>query len=85
MGIGTIQLKIFNGIVRELKEVRYVSALKKNLTFVSALEAKGYKVTIEDGTMEFTYRVWRHNLYYLKLGTIDKANVLEVHSDTTKL
>ena len=47
---------MFNGMVRELKEVRYVLALKKNLIYVDALEAKGYKVTIEDGTMKFTYR-----------------------------
>ncbi|KAH9670812.1 Integrase catalytic domain-containing protein [Citrus sinensis] len=57
-----------------------------------ALEAKGYKVTIEDGTMKFTHGamvilqgVRRHNLYYLKGGTTDKANVVEAHSDITKL
>ncbi|KAH9689155.1 Integrase catalytic domain-containing protein [Citrus sinensis] len=73
MGIRTIRLKMFDGIVRELKEVRFVPTLKKNLISVGALEAKGYKVTIEDGTMKFTHGakvilqgVWRHNLYYLK-------------------
>ncbi|KAH9666498.1 hypothetical protein KPL70_020662 [Citrus sinensis] len=57
-----------------------------------ALEAKGYKVIIEDGTMKFTHGamvilqgVRRHNLYYLKGGTTDEANVVEAHSDTTKL
>ncbi|KAH9706402.1 hypothetical protein KPL70_012195 [Citrus sinensis] len=92
MGIGTVQLKIFDGMVRELKEVRFVPALKKNLISVGALEAKGYKVTIEDGTMKFTHGamvilqgVRRHNLYYLKGGTTDEANVVEAHSDTTKL
>ncbi|KAH9752435.1 hypothetical protein KPL71_014676 [Citrus sinensis] len=92
MGIGIVQLKLFDGMVRELKEVRYVSALKKNLIFVGALEAKGYKVTIENGTIKFTYGamvilqgVRRHNLYYLKGGTTDEANIVEVHNDTTKL
>ncbi|KAK9224543.1 hypothetical protein WN943_009577 [Citrus x changshan-huyou] len=92
MGIGTIRLKMFDGMVRELKEVRFVPALKKNLIFVGALEAKGFKVTIEDGTMKFTLGamvilqgVRRHNLYYLKGGTTDEANVVEAHSDTTKL
>ena len=56
MGIGTIQLKMFDGIVRELKEVIYVLVLKKKLIFVGVLEAKGYKVTIKDGTIKFTYR-----------------------------
>ena len=59
---------------------------------MGALEAKSYKVTIEDGIMKFTHRamvilqgVWRHNLYYLKGGTTDEANIVEAHSDTTKL
>ncbi|KAH9782717.1 Integrase catalytic domain-containing protein [Citrus sinensis] len=92
MGIGTIQLKMFDGIVRELKEVRFVPALKKNVISVGALKAKGYKVTIEDGIMKFTHgamvilqSVRRHNLYYLKGGTTDEANVVEAHSDTTNL
>ena len=69
---------MFNGMVKELKEVIYVPALKKNIIFVSALKAKGYKDTIENGTMKFTYGVRvilqgvrRHNLYYLKGGIID--------------
>ena len=97
MGIGTIRLKmfdgkIFDGMVKELKEARFVPTLKKNLIYVSALEAKGYKVTIEHGTMKFRHGVMvilqgvrRHNLYYLKGGTTNKANIVEAHSDTTKL
>ena len=59
---------------------------------MGALEAKGYKVTIEYGTMKFTHRVMvilqgarRHNLYYLKGDTTDEANVAEAHNDTTNL
>lgn len=59
---------------------------------MGALEAKDYKVSIENDTMKFTYRammilqgVRRHNLYYLKRGTTDEANVAEAYSDTTKL
>ncbi|KAH9662850.1 hypothetical protein KPL70_019489 [Citrus sinensis] len=92
MGIGTIWLKMFDGMVKELKEIRFVTEIKKNLIYVGALEAKGYKVTIEDGTMKFTHGamvilqgVRRHNLYYLKGGTTDEANVVEAHSDTTML
>ncbi|KAH9768832.1 Integrase catalytic domain-containing protein [Citrus sinensis] len=83
---------MFDGMVRELKEVRFFPALKKNLISVGALEAKGYKVTIEDGIMKFTHGamvilqgVRRHNLYYLKGGTTNEANVVEAHSETTKL
>ncbi|KAH9689127.1 hypothetical protein KPL70_015374 [Citrus sinensis] len=68
MGIGTIRLKIIDEMVRELKEVRFVPALKKNLIYVGALKAKGYKVTIEDSIMKFTYgamvilRVWVYTM-----------------------
>ena len=83
---------MFDGMVRELKEVRFVPALKKNLISVGALEAKGYKITIEDGTIKFTHRamvilqgVRHHNLHYLKGGTTDEANIVEAHNNTTKL
>ena len=83
---------MFNKMVRELKEVRYIPTLKKNLISVGALEAKRYKVAIENGTINFTYgaivilqRVWCHNLYYLKIGTTDETNVSKMHSETTKL
>ena len=34
-GMGTVRVKIFDGIVRELKEVRYVPQLKRNLIFLT--------------------------------------------------
>ena len=37
-GIGTVCIKMFDGIVRELKEVSYVPQLKRNLISVSALK-----------------------------------------------
>ena len=92
MGIRTIWLKMFDGMIRELKDVRFVPALKKNIIFVGALEVKCYKVTIEDDIMKFAHGVMvilqgfrRHNLYYLKGGTTNEANIAEAHSDTTKL
>ncbi|KAH9783016.1 hypothetical protein KPL71_009155 [Citrus sinensis] len=92
MGIGTIRFKMFEGMVRELKEVRFIPTLKKNLIFVGALEVNGYKVTIEDSIMKFTHGamvilqgVRRHNLYYLKGSTTDEANVIEAHSKKTRV
>ena len=92
MEIETIRLKIFDEMVIELQNVRFVLDLKKNLISVGILEAKGYKVTIEDGIMKFTHGaivilqgVRRHNLYHLKGGTTDKVNVVEAHNDITKL
>ena len=78
MEIGTIWLKMFDGMVRKLKEVRFVPVLKEKLISVGALEVKGYKLTIKDGIMKFTHGamvilqgIWCHNLYYLKGGTTD--------------
>jgi len=38
-GIGTVRIKLFDEMIRELKNMRYVSQLKKNLISVGALEA----------------------------------------------
>jgi len=40
---------MIDGMVRELKEVRYVPQVKKNLISVDALEALGYAISIRDG------------------------------------
>ena len=46
-GIGKICLKMHDGTVRELSDVRYVPDMKKNLISLGALESKGLKITIE--------------------------------------
>ena len=47
-GIVTILIKMFDEMVRELKNVRYISQLK-NLIFIGALETHGLKGTLGDG------------------------------------
>ena len=39
-GIGTMQIRMHDGVVRELKKVRFVPQLKKNLISVGALEQR---------------------------------------------
>ena len=56
--IGTIRIKIFDGIVRELKEVRYVPQLKRNLISVGALEKIGLVVSIRDGVLKIPKAQW---------------------------
>jgi len=53
-GIGTVQIKMFDGMIRELKEVRYVSQLKRNLISVGALKTLGLLVSIKDGVLKMT-------------------------------
>lgn len=43
--------------MRELSEIRYIPNIKKNLLFIGALEAKGYKIVIEVGVLKISYRV----------------------------
>ena len=45
-GIGTVHIKMFDGIVRESKEVRYVPQLKRNLISICALKTLGHVVPL---------------------------------------
>jgi len=72
-GISTIHIKIFDGLVRKLKDVRYVPQLKKNLISIGILKALGLEISIRDGvlkmikgSMVILKGVQRNNLYYLK-------------------
>ena len=51
-GICTVRIKMFDGIVRELKEVRYVPQLKRNLISVGALKTLSLVVSIRDGVLK---------------------------------
>jgi len=73
-GISTVLVKMFDGMVQELKDMRYVPQLKKNLISVGALEAFSLEVSIRDrvlkmirGSMVVLKSVRHNNLYYLKV------------------
>ena len=75
--MGTVRIKMFHGIVRELKEVRYVPQLKRSLISVGALEALGLVISVRDGVLKMIKGsmvvmkgVRRDNLYYLKGSTM---------------
>jgi len=53
-GIGTVRIKMLDEIVRELKEVRYVPQLKRNLISVGALKLLGLVASIRDGALKMT-------------------------------
>ncbi|KAG8479503.1 hypothetical protein CXB51_029288 [Gossypium anomalum] len=44
-GVGTIKVKMFDGVVRTLSDVRHVPELKRNLILLSTLDSKGYRYT----------------------------------------
>ena len=49
--IGTVLIKMFDGMVRELKKVRYIPQLKKNIS-VGALKALGIEISGRDGVLK---------------------------------
>ena len=52
VGIGTVRIKMFDGVVRILGDFRHVPDLKRNLISLSTLDAKGYKYTSEVGVLK---------------------------------
>ncbi|KAG8499626.1 hypothetical protein CXB51_006086 [Gossypium anomalum] len=53
-GVGTIKVKMFDGVVRTLSDVWYVPELKRNLISLSTLDSKGYRYTAERGVLKIS-------------------------------
>ena len=53
-GIGTVHIKMFDGVVRTLSDFRHVPDLKRNLISLSTLDAKGCKYTDEGGVLQIS-------------------------------
>ena len=51
-GVGTVIIKMFDGILRMLRDVKHVPDLKWNFIFLSTLDSKGYKYIGEGGTLK---------------------------------
>ncbi|KAG8478786.1 hypothetical protein CXB51_028618 [Gossypium anomalum] len=52
IGVGTIKVKMFDGVVRTLSDVRHVLELKRNLISLSTLDSKGYRYIVESGVLK---------------------------------
>ncbi|KAH9704396.1 hypothetical protein KPL70_011449 [Citrus sinensis] len=51
-GIGTIKIKMFDGTIRTIGEVRHVNGLKKNLLSLGQMDSHRYKTHVENGIMK---------------------------------
>ncbi|KAG6418890.1 hypothetical protein SASPL_121096 [Salvia splendens] len=51
-GVGTIKIKMFDGTVRTIQDVRHVRGLKKNLLSLGQLDDLGCKSRIENGILK---------------------------------
>ena len=76
-----VRIKMFDGVVRDLTNVRYVPQMKKNIISVGVVESKGLNVTLENGILKLTKGslvvmkgIRNRNLYYLK-GSIVTASL----------
>lgn len=56
--IDTIKIKMFDGTVRKLNEVRHVPKLRKNLISISCLDAISCKITLSDEVMKIEKGSW---------------------------
>ena len=91
-GIDTVGITLFDGMILELKDVRYVPQLHKNLILVRALEAQGLKGTLEEdvlkissGSLVVLKGVRRNNLYYLKGSTVTRNLATSEHLEDNSI
>ncbi|KAG8489021.1 hypothetical protein CXB51_017120 [Gossypium anomalum] len=53
-GVGTIEVKMFDRVIRALSDVRHVSELKRNLISLSTLDLKWYRYTDKSGVLKIS-------------------------------
>lgn len=75
-GIGEVTMKLHNGRVRKLTQVRYVPELNRNLISLGKLVDLGYTVMMKNGMLE----VAKRDLEILK-GWKDKRNLFVLEGD----
>jgi hypothetical protein len=96
VGIGTIRIRMHDGIVRTLTNVRHIPDLKKNLISLGTLDSLGYKYSGEGGVIRVSNGslvVMEGNkvdgLYFLQGSTVTGLDVVSssdnLESDTTRL
>ncbi|KAG8488618.1 hypothetical protein CXB51_016586 [Gossypium anomalum] len=54
VSVGTIKVKMFDGVVRTLSDVRHVPELKRNLISLSTLDSIGYRYTAESEVLKIS-------------------------------
>ena len=94
VGKGTVRIKMYDGIVRTLTDVRHVPDLKKNLISLGTLDSQGCKFSGEGGVLKISKGALvlmkackSGSLYILQGSTITGAAAVSTSSDVdiTKL
>ncbi|KAG8476901.1 hypothetical protein CXB51_030380 [Gossypium anomalum] len=88
-----IKVKMFDGVVRTLSDVRHVPELKRNLISLSTLDSKGYRYTVASSSLSDNdiTKIWHMRLGHMsengmvelsKRRLLDGKEMLEyIHSD----
>ncbi|KAG8478329.1 hypothetical protein CXB51_028050 [Gossypium anomalum] len=58
IGIGTVKIKMHDGTIRTLSDVRYVPNLRKNLISLSTLDLKGCRINIESSGIKVSHKAF---------------------------
>ncbi|KAJ9547247.1 hypothetical protein OSB04_019790 [Centaurea solstitialis] len=97
VGIGSMSIKMHDGMVRTLTDVRHVPDMKKNLISLGALDKKGFKysggggvIRVTKGALVVMKGVMKDTLYFLEGNTIVGSaapahSLVENESDLTCL
>ena len=73
IGIGSIKIRMHDGIVRTLSNVRHVPDLKKNLISLGTLDSNGYKFSTEGEVL----RVSKDSLVVMKGKKVNIVYILQ--------
>ena len=52
VGIGSVQIRVHDGMLRTLTDVRHIPTMTRNLISLSTLDVEGYKHTGSRGVMK---------------------------------
>ncbi|KAG8482499.1 hypothetical protein CXB51_024054 [Gossypium anomalum] len=77
-GVGTIKVKMFDGVVRTISDVRHVPELKRNLISLSTLDSKGYRYTAETVASSSLSDDDITKLWHMRLGHMSENGMTEL-------
>jgi hypothetical protein len=78
VGIGSIRIKMFDGTVKILTDVRHVPELRKNLISLGVLDTGGYKSIVQGGVM----KVYKGILLVMKAKKVGNMFLLEGRTES---
>ena len=93
VGKEPVRIRMYNGTLRELKEVRYIPTIMQNVISVGVLEAEGLRGTLGEGVLKTSSSslvilkdIRGNNMYYLMGSAVTKLTSSErLDGDSTRL